>query len=84
MRKLNVVGDAPLPVTPMDHLDAAVAKAKADGATIFALVYQTADEPIKTVSYPPAILFQQAFTGAAHDQITDLNGGPTFIIEGQE
>lgn len=84
MSKLKVVGERPLPVTPMDHLDAAVARARAVGASVFALSYQIADEPLTTVSYPAAQAFAMWFSGQAFDQINDLTGGPTFVIEPQE
>lgn len=84
-RKFNVVGDAPPPpATAIEHLDAAVAKAKAAGATVFLLSYQVTDEPITTIAYPPAEAFATWFSAMAHDTLHGLRDeppGPTFIIE---
>lgn len=86
-RKLQVVGDAPPPSpNAADALEAAAKKAIADGVTVFLLTYQVADEPIASLSFPPAAGFQQWFCAEAHDEIHGLNNPetPVFIIEHQE
>lgn len=83
MSKFKVVGETPILTGAIDHLEAAVSKAKAAGATVFTLVYQVADEMPTTQSFPPALGFQVWFTGMTHDMLIEQLT-PTTVVIGEE